>query len=511
MTFQSILFGDAGASITHETPLAPAYFADLNLDQVVQAITASKKDYNLKPFFHAPLYDPDLVEYRQEVARDLEDEAVLTWIKAFAQRMSIVRRYQGLIAQLEFQYHKEGWLLETVAVYCQAVSQLAADFPIGRVKSRGLLAFRDFVAAYVGSQAFAVLQAETTRLKHDLSTVAYCVLIRNNTVKVRRYEDEIDYSADVEQTFMKFKQGSVKDYTVDLAIAAGMNHVEAQILEFVARLYPEIFAELDRYCAAHERFLDETLRVFDREIQFYVAYHEYIAPLRHAGLKFCYPEVSSRDKTIHAQETYDIALAHKQVAEHAAIICNDFYLEGPERILVISGPNQGGKTTFARMFGQLHHLASLGCAVPGSHAQLFLPDQIFTHFEKEEDIRNLRGKLQDDLVRMHHILDRATPDSIIIMNEIFTSTTLADAVFLGQEIMARIVELDALCVCVTFIDELASFSPKTVSMVSTVVPDNPALRTFKIVRRPADGLAYALSIAEKHRLTYSQLKERIQP
>lgn len=43
MTFQSILFGDAGASITHETPLAPAYFADLNLDQVVQAITASKK------------------------------------------------------------------------------------------------------------------------------------------------------------------------------------------------------------------------------------------------------------------------------------------------------------------------------------------------------------------------------------------------------------------------------------------------------------------------------------
>jgi DNA mismatch repair ATPase MutS len=494
-----------------ETPEAPAYFVDLNLDQVVNAITAGRQEYNLKPFFYTPLRDIETIQYRQEIARDLENETLLEIIESFARQMVIVRRYLALVDKLEFQRHKEGWFLEAAAVYCDAVSQLAQSLPLVELRSRGLSAFREYVARYAGSAAFVMLQAETRQLKRDLSTVAYCIVIRGNTVKVRKYEGEIDYSAEVERTFEKFQQGAVKDYKVRLAIGSGMNHVEAQILDCVARLYPDIFADLTRFCAQHGDFLDETIRTFDREIQFYVAYREYVASFQCCGLPFCYPQVSDRSKEIYVRDGFDVALAYKRIAEKAPIVCNDFYLQEPERIFVVSGPNQGGKTTFARMFGQLHYLASLGCPVPGREARLFLFDQLFTHFEKEEDIRNLRGKLQDDLVRIRAILDQAMPASIIIMNEIFTSTTLTDAIFLSKEIMERIIRLDALGVCVTFIDELASLSAKTVSMVSTVVPENPALRTYKIVRRPADGLAYALSIAEKYRLTHDRLKERIRP
>jgi DNA mismatch repair protein MutS len=506
--FASILFdGDDASPRLEREP--PQFFRDLNLDQVVDSILAGREEYDLKTFFYTRLATREGIAYRHEVLRDLEDAEVLSHIASFAEEMRKMRTRLAHAQKLYYRYEKQGWFLEAVDTYCGAVTRLAHDLALVDLKSRGLLAFREFLTKYVQAERFTTVLANTEQVKDALSTVRYCLNIRGNRVTVSRYESDDDYSAEIERTFEKFKQRAGRDYRAKFPAAAGMNHVEAGVLDLVARLYPDVFSVLDAYCERHRDYVDEVVATFDREVQFYVAYLEYVGRLRTAGLQFCYPRVSDRSKDVEARDAFDIALANKLVAQDASVVCNDFYLNDPERVIVVTGPNQGGKTTFARTVGQLHHLASIGCLVPGTRAQLYLFDHLFTHFEREEDIATLSGKLEDDLVRIHEILDRATSNSIVIMNESFTSTTLSDALLLGAAVIEQLIERDLLCVYVTFVDELTSLSETIVSMVSTVVPEDPATRTYKIVRRPADGLAYAAAIAEKYGLTYEHLKERM--
>ena len=509
MAFGSILYEtDPPPQLPGQVP-APDFFVNLNLDQVVAAIAARRDEYNLQPFFHTPPAGQETVHYRHEVMQDLEQDVVLEFVKGFSAKMRSMREQIARLNKLHYRFQKEAVFLDAIAFYCDAVSQLAKDLKAADLRSRGLDGFRRHIDDYVQSRAYLTLENAMKEIKRDLATIEYELLIGNSSVTVRKFESEPDYSVAVAATFERFKQGNVKDYEFKLVDFFEMNHVEARILDFVAALHPDLFTRLDEYFVANQTYLDPPIGRWDREIQFYVAYLDYIRPLKRAGLEFCYPVVSATSKAICAKRTFDLALANKLVSEKVSVVTNDFELSDRERIFVVSGPNQGGKTTFARTFGQLHYLARLGCPVPGVEAHLFFFDELLTHFEKEEDIHDHRGKLEDDLVRIHEVLRRATPNSIVILNEIFTSTTLRDALFLARRMLDRLIQLNLLCVCVTFMDEVSSLGPQTVSLVSTIVPDNPAQRTYRVIRRPADGRSYALSIAEKYRVTYESLKERL--
>jgi DNA mismatch repair ATPase MutS len=493
----------------YDTREPPDCLSDLNLDQLIETVTGPKQDYTLKPYFWSPLEDTEAIRYRQEVMKDLERPSLLSRIKEFAEKMSVVHRYLRMVEKLDYPYHRTGWILEGILLYTEAVETLCGALQHEPIRSRGFLSFRGWLEKYFTSEEFQYLSAEARRLKESLASLRYCVLIDGGKVKVKRYEGEADYSMEVENTFEKFRQGQVESYLIKYPERTGMNHVEGKILELVAKLYPEPFAELDAFVSSREQFLDPTLLAFEREIQFYISYLDLILELKQKGYPFCYPALSATDKDTLVREGFDLTLAATLLKEGKVVVRNDFSLSGAERVLVVTGPNQGGKTTFARMVGQLHYLASLGLPVPGREARLFLVDRIFTHFERREEVATHRGKLEDDLLRIHAMLLQASPRSLFILNEIFTSTTLQDAVFLSKKIITQLLEKDALCVWVTFLDELASLSEKTVSMVAQVYPADPTIRTFQVVRKPADGLSYALSLAHKYRLTYEQIRERL--
>ncbi len=508
--FRSILFDHSPGPLDDVS--APAYFTDLNLDQVERALVAGRDDYRLEPYFRTPLVDPELVQYRQEVFADLERRPVRAALDAFAAAMDEVRRCRARAATRRPFWEVARWHLEACLRYLDGVRSLGRDLRLVGCRSTGLVALASYLDEYVSGQTFGELGVEAAGVARELADIRYAVWIRGARVSVGPTDDEADWADDIRATFARFADpgGERRGVASRGADSASLDPVESRILERVALEFPAQFAHLQEFVQAHPTRVDPLLARFDREVQFYLAWLDLVGPLREAGLRVELPGVTVESKQEEVWGTFDIALALQLVPQGRPIVPNDLWIHDPERILVVTGPNNGGKTTLARAIGQLHHLAALGCPTQGHDAHLFLCDRIFTHFERREDPSALLGKLGEELERLDGDLEEATPRSLVIMNEMFSSTASRDAVDLSLAILGRVADLDALAVCVTFLDELSVFSPKAVSLVSEVDPHDPEIRTFTLRRRPADGRAHASALARRYGLTADQLRERLE-
>ena len=313
----------------------------------------------------------------------------------------------------------------------------------------------------------------------ELATVTYALNIKDTRVTVAGQRDEPDYAREIETFFAKFGNGLASGHTAAIPNRLNMNEVEAEILELVARLNPGPFAAMDEYFRRHQGFLDAAISAFYRDSQFYLSYLDYIEPLREAGLPFCYPRLSVSPGRVRADAVFDIALAAKVTSRPSlsAIVTNDFDLGPDGRVMVITGPNNGGKTTFARAFGQLHYLASLGLPVPAREADLVLADVVLTSFAQAERLGTGRSHLEEELVHLHGVIEQASRRSVIILNESFSSTTVRDAALLGRAVLAQLVARGSICVLVTFVDELATANrPRSAwSLLSTLMTRQCAL------------------------------------
>ena len=508
MQFSSILFErfERPVEISDKQDI----YRDLNLDQIIDVCVTLKKEFDIKKFFYMPLDDEQSIVYRQEVLKDLQDDNFYYKVDEFAHKMLEIKNQQKTIDTIEYKEYKNGLFLQMALVYYEAIDSFVEALKLANLHSKGFLLFYDYLQAYLNSDDFKSLKNDVQKLKHELASVSYIVGIDGLTFKVRKYNNEANYVQEIQKVFHKFEQDEVSVQNCKFDKNSGINHVNAKILEFVGKLYPVIFSNLEKFTQKHRGFIKNNFFVFANEVEFYMSYICYISKINTPTLAFCYPKMSTQSKNIDVLDGFDISLAYNLSFEKKQVVTNSYYLKNTERIMVISGANQGGKSTFARAFGQINYLSKLGLSVPARGAKLFLLDGIFTHFEKEEDISTLHSKLEEDLVRVHDIFDKATSKSLIILNEIFSSTSLQDAIFLSKKTMEKVEKLDALCVWVTFIEKINDMSDKTVSMISDVDKLDIDHRTYKIIRKGADGLAYAKSIAAKYHLSYEQILQRLE-
>jgi DNA mismatch repair protein MutS len=425
----SILYRHGAGEPT--APLQDRQFAiDLNLDQVFGPVCEGREQLDLLSLFYSPLRDVDSVAYRHEVIADFEHPPVLAAVRSFGQGMRQVRDVLATMRSLHNRWQQRRLFVDAVSAYCDAVTSLTNELVQLEPASRGLSAFTIYLSAYQRSAGFSALVDEARTVLSALGKIRYTLHIRGTRVTVGGYSGEPDYAREVETIFAKFREAPASEFLATFRNTIDMDRVEGQVLDRVARLYPRPFGALNQYFEAHHDFLDLTVAAFDRDSQFYIAYLDHIAPLRSNGLAFCYPHLSISPDSTRAKAVFDLALADKvnqPGSSRPNIVTNDFELGPDERIVVVTGPNSGGKTTFARAVGQVHYLASLGLLVPAEEAELVLADAVYTSFGQEEQLGTPRSHLEDELVHLHEVISLASPRSVIVLNESFSSTTLRDA------------------------------------------------------------------------------------
>ncbi len=506
VSFCSILF-ETPEDQPLENGIMPNFFTDLNLDQIVGEIVDGSEEYRLEPFFYHPLASPSAVHYRQEVMQDLEKMNLFDHLTVFSHQMRKVREYLQFSRDVHHKHQKMKWNLDAASLYCDVLQNLNQSLNDTIYSSRALKLFHHWLAEYLRSEAFGNLEKETRDLAQVFDGIHYAIEVESGKVTLLPDSCQTDYSAELVKTFENFTTPSMDD-SIQLFTNLEMCALETKMTDILQTMHPECFIMLERYHDKNYGFMHETVSRFERELQFYLCTLNYTSKLKAKGFRFCIPQFPVR-KNVAVTAGYDLALAHK-VQNSSLVIPNDFELTEEERIFVLCGPNQGGKTTFARAFGQILFLASLGCPVPAANAELFLPDRIFTHFSREENLNANAGRLKDDLFRIKTILLQCSSNSFAIINELFASTTSQDAYVMGKRVLESFLSRDCVVLYITHIHELSDISPKTVSLTAQVDESgNTAKRTYTIRRQHPDGHAYANTIVEKHHLTYREIKERI--
>ena len=237
-----------------------------------------------------------------------------------------------------------------------------------------------------------------------------------------------------------------------------------------------------------EHFFD----MLRQELAFYVGCLNLADELKNIGMPICFPQILSIDSQNRiVQNLYDISLA---LTKQMPIVGND--LDSNNKLLyLVTGANQGGKSTFLRSIGQAQLMAQCGMFVGANVCSLPLRKAILTHFKKEEDASMTSGKLDEELVRMDDLVNHLERSSLILLNESFASTNEHEGSEICQQITEALINNDIEVFSVTHLYTYAkSFLNNDLAEFLKAERLDDGTRTFKLVKGKPSESAFGLDL-----------------
>jgi DNA mismatch repair ATPase MutS len=193
-------------------------------------------------------------------------------------------------------------------------------------------------------------------------------------------------------------------------------------------------------------------RMLRSELGFYAGCLNLHGRLAGKGEPACFPvPVAAGEVALAAEGLYDVCLT---LSVDAPVVGNDVNADG-KRLVMITGANQGGKSTFLRSVGLAQLMMQCGMFVPAVSFRASTCDGVFTHYKREEDATMESGKLDEELSRMSGITDEITPNCLLLCNESFASTNEREGSEIAHQIVRALVEAGIKVFFVTHLFDLA--------------------------------------------------------
>lgn len=475
-------------------------FSDLNIDRIIRLITAGlgedvKKLYDLFPA------DAEEAAYRREIFADIKKDGVAEIFSRFQDILGEWADCREKKEKFDLSLQQCVWYIREVHAYISAVELLKEKLPESNPESEGMKALLKFLNEYTGTEEYQSLKGTVNALYDELMGFRVKITYTRDKFVITEGSGTGAYQEALGEHF-DCKDVSFKNPYLNGVETADIEYETAKLLMKKNKAFAE-WAEA--FLVNAKEYVREEILLLKKEVSYYTAYYKFMNDMKKRGLSFTAGETEGDKFSIYG--LYDLALACAYSENGGNVVPNDAELKEGENFFVVTGPNQGGKTTFARSLGQLIFFYKMGLDVPAKKATLPYFSTLLTHFSVEESNATGRGKLVDELERLKPIMEKRETNAFIVINELFTTAAHLDACVMGEKVLKYLIGEGAKGAYVTHLNELSKADGAVVSLVAEV--DENLQRTFKIARKEAREYVGTNALTVKYGLTYEQIKERL--